>query len=241
MYKDIEKLKIEQRKVVDYANQVESVRREKGLTDPFSNMSFSGVDIQATMILPRIGDQTSSDDGDFIELGELQTISYSIHRENSPVRTLGHVNPRGFVKGSRTIAGSLIFTVFNEYAFYRIKEFKKALLERNYAPLADMLPPFDIVLTFFNEYGLAAKMKIYGVTIVDEGQTMSVDDLITEQTYTYMARGLQPLMHLDPAEDRNIYSNNPDDLAKQALDISTNFFGDRVELYKNFINSRVAN
>jgi hypothetical protein len=241
MYKDIEKLKIEQRKVVDYANQVESVRREKGLPDPFSNMSFSGVYIQATMILPRIGDQTSSDDGDFIELGELQTISYSIHRENSPVRTLGHVNPRGFVKGSRTIAGSLIFTVFNEYAFYRIKEFKKALLERNYAPLADMLPPFDIVLTFFNEYGLAAKMKIYGVTIVDEGQTMSVDDLITEQTYTYMARGLQPLMHLDPAEDRNIYSNNPDDLAKQALDISTNFFGDRVELYKNFINSRIAN
>lgn len=241
MYKDIEKLKIEQRKVVDYANQVESVRREKGLPDPFSNMSFGGVDIQATMVLPRIGDQTSSDDGDFIELGELQTISYSIHRENTPVRTLGHVNPRGFVKGSRTIAGSLIFTVFNEYAFYRIKEFKKALLERNYAPLADMLPPFDVVLTFFNEYGLAAKMKIYGVTIVDEGQTMSVDDLITEQTYTYMARGLQPLMHLDPAEDRNIYSNNPDDLAKQALDISTNFFGDRVELYKNFINSRIAN
>jgi hypothetical protein len=56
-----------------------------------------------------------------------------------------------------------------------------------------------------------------------------------------MARGLQPLIHLDPAEDRNIYSNNPDDLARQALDISTNFFGDRVELYKNFINSRVAN
>ena len=40
LYKDIEKLKIEQRKVVDYANQVESVRREKGLPDPFSNMSL---------------------------------------------------------------------------------------------------------------------------------------------------------------------------------------------------------
>lgn len=253
MYKDIEKLKIEQRKVVDYANQVESVRREKGLPDPFSNMSFAGVDIQATMVLPRIGDQTSSDDGDFIELGELQTISYSIHRENSPVRTLGHVNPRGFVKGSRTIAGSLIFTVFNEYAFYRIKEFKRALLERNYAPLADMLPPFDVVLTFFNEYGLAAKMKIYGITIVDEGQTMSVDDLITEQTYTYMARGIQPLMHLDPAEDRNVYSDNPDarkvyegsritleELQDEQLTIATNFFGDNIAAYKNFINSRMS-
>lgn len=241
MYKDIEQLKIEKRQVVDYANQVESTRREKGLPDPFSNMSFAGVDIQATMVLPRVGDEKSSSEGDFIELGELQTISYSVHRENSPVRTLGHVNPRGFVKGSRTIAGSLIFTVFNEYAFYRIKEFRKALAERNYSPLADMLPPFDVVLSFFNEYGLAAKMKIFGITIVDEGQTMSVDDLITEQTYTYMARGLQPLMHLDIAEDRSIYSNNPDDLARQALDLqaSTNFFGDRIELYKNFINSRM--
>lgn len=240
MLKDIERLKIEQRQVVDYANQIENTRKEKNLPDPFSNMSFSGVDIQATMVLPRIGDETSSSDGDFIELGELQTISYSIHRENSPIRTLGHVNPRGFVKGSRTIAGSLIFTVFNEYAFYRIKEFRKALAERNYSPLADMLPPFDVVLTFFNEYALAAKMKLFGITIVDEGQTMSVDDLITEQTYTYMARGIQPLMHLDPALDRNIYANSPDDLARQALDISTNFFGDRIELYKNFMNTRIS-
>lgn len=240
MFKDIENLKIQKRQIVDYANQVESVRREKGLPDPFSNMSFAGVDIQATMVLPRFAGEDSSDDGDFIELGELQTISYSVHRENTPIRTLGHVNPRGFVKGARTIAGSLIFTVFNEYAFYRIKRFKEALLVKNYAPLADMLPPFDVVLTFFNEYGLAGKMKIYGITIVDEGQTMSVDDLITEQTYTYMARGLQPLMHLDPAEDRNIYSNNSDDLTRQALDVSTNFFGDRVELYKNFINTRTS-
>lgn len=250
MYRDNEQLKIEKRQIVDYANQVESARRERGLPDPFSNMSFAGVDIQATMILPKLsqhmGDGKSSDDGDFIELGELQTISYSIHRENSPIRTLGHVNPRGFVKGSRTIAGSLIFTVFNEYAFYRIKQFKQALLNKNYAPVADMLPPFDVVLTFFNEYGLAAKMKLYGITIVDEGQTMSIDDLITEQTYTYMARGIQPMVHLDPAEDRNIYANLPDEQSRYedwatstAEGISTNFFGDNVAAYKNFINARM--
>ena len=80
-----------------------------------------------------------------------------------------------------------------------------------FAPLADMLPPFDIVLSFFNEYGLGAKMKIYGVTIVDEGQTMSVDDLITEQTYVYMARGIQPLVSMEtdplllPSDERAMY------------------------------------
>jgi hypothetical protein len=246
MFKDIEQLKIERRRVADYVSTTNATRAEKGLPDPFSNMSFSGVDIQATMVLPMMMNDSGQLESDFIELGELQTISYSIHRENSPVRTLGHVNPRGFVKGSRTIAGSLIFTVFNEYAFYRIKQFKQALLNKNYAPVADMLPPFDVVLTFFNEYGLAAKMKLYGITIVDEGQTMSIDDLITEQTYTYMARGIQPMVHLDPAEDRNIYANLPDEQSRYedwatstAEGISTNFFGDNVAAYKNFINARM--
>lgn len=176
------------------------LRADKGLPDPFSNMSFAGTDISATMVIPVIDRINGTIDSmDVLELAEIQTISYSIHRENTPIRTLGHVNPRGFVKGSRTIAGSLIFTVFNEYAFYRIKEYRHLMSETGlfFAPLADMLPPFDIVLTFFNEYGLAAKMKIYGVTIVDEGQTMSVDDLITEQTYTFMARGIQPMISMD--------------------------------------------
>lgn len=175
-------------------------RIQRGLPDPFSNMSFAGVDINATIVVPTIDRETGAiGESDILELAELQTISYSIHRENSPIRTIGHSNPRGFVKGGRTIGGSLIFTVFNEYAFYRIKEFRQMMAETGlfFAPLADMLPPFDIVLSFFNEYGLAAKMKIYGVTIVDEGGTMSVDDLITEQTYTYMARGIQPLVSME--------------------------------------------
>lgn len=189
-------------------------RIEHNLPDPFSNMSFAGVDISAAMVIPAINRDTGTIEGtDVLNLGELQTISYSIHRENAPVRTLGHVNPRGFIKGGRTIGGSLIFTVFNEYAFYRIREFRQMMSETGlfFAPLADMLPPFDVVLSFFNEYGLGAKMKIYGVTIVDEGQTMSVDDLITEQTYVYMARGIQPLVSMEsdplllPEDERAMY------------------------------------
>lgn len=179
---------------------ITATRLQKGLPDPFSNMSFAGVDINATIVVPAIDRETGTVNSvDVLEMAEIQTISYSIHRENSPIRTLGHVNPRGFVKGGRTIAGSLIFTVFNEYAFYRIKEFRQIMAETGlfFAPLADMLPPFDIVLSFFNEYGLSGKMKIYGVTIVDEGGTMSVDDLITEQTYTFMARGIQPLINTE--------------------------------------------
>lgn len=145
--------------------------------------SYAGTDIVAQIVLPGQGP---------LVIGELQTISYSIHRENTPVRTLGRVNPVGFVKGPRTIAGSLIFTVFDEYTFYRIDQFREAM-DTGFFPLSDMLPPFDISVTFHNEYGVGSTMKILGVTIIDEGQTMSVDDLITEQTYTFMARGIQPI------------------------------------------------
>lgn len=145
--------------------------------------SYAGVDIVAQMILPN---------NQPVAMGELQTISYSTHRENLPVRVLGHSSPISFVKGGRTIAGSMIFTVFNNYAFYRLEHFQSAV-DKGLYPIADMLPPVDIVLTFANEFGVFSKMKIYGVTFVDEGGSMSIDDLISEQTFAYMARGIQPM------------------------------------------------
>jgi len=225
-------------RLANYQESIKEFRKNNFLPDPFSDMSFSGADIHATMLIPKIGeDGFLTNQGDVLELAELQTISYSMHRENSPIRTLGHVNARGFVKGARTIAGSMIFTQFNEYAFYRIDAYRKILASTKgfYAPLADMLPPFDVVFTMFNEYGLSAKMKIYGITVVDEGSTMSIDDLITEQTYTYMARGIQPLIHLDTANDDLRYPNGFQAQKDERLRISTNAFGDAVEDYKNFI------
>jgi len=192
------------------------------------NISFSGADAVATLIIPNIGPEGRVNGGDVIELGELQTISYSIHRENSPIRTLGHVNARGFIKGGRTIAGSLIFAVFNEYAFYRIKQYREFLSRRNgfFAPLADMLPPFDIVITLVNEYGQYGKMKLYGVTIIDEGQTLSIDDLFIEQTYTFMARGIQPLVKMSKEKDPD--STTSAEVIARDLQISRNVFGDVV-------------
>jgi hypothetical protein len=195
----------------------------------YSYMSYSGADAVATLLIPPIGQNGSTqDEGEILTLGELQTISYSIHRENAPIRILGRVNPKSFIKGSRTIAGSLIFTVFNEYAFYKIRKYRELLGRQNgfFAPLADMLPPFDIILTFSNEYGQMSKMKILGVTIVDEGQTVSIDDLIIEQTYTFMARGIQPLvaMRLPELTGSNIGKEEYD---SYNLDISRNIFGDR--------------
>lgn len=63
---------------------------------------------------------------------------------------------------------------------------------------ADEILPFDITLTFANEYGNTSTMTIYGVEIMNEGSGFSVDTMVTEKAYTYMARRIEPMKHIDP-------------------------------------------
>jgi hypothetical protein len=112
------------------------------------------------------------------------------------------VNPMGFTSGPRTIAGSMIFTLIEKNPFYKAAE---ALYSRSGTspwkesnagsyPLADSLPPFDITITLNNEYERqGAALRIFGVKIIDEGQTHSIDDLVTEVTYSFMALGIAPV------------------------------------------------
>lgn len=54
----------------------------------------------------------------------------------------------------------------------------------------DQIPPFDITLAAANEYGSLAVMRIFGVEILDEGYGVSIDDIVSEQQMTYVARTL---------------------------------------------------
>ena len=73
--------------------------------------TFSGVDIVATFADRLIGD--------------LQGISFTSTREIAPLYTMGSKNPRGFSKGKRGIAGSLIFMTFDrESLLDTIKDLK---------------------------------------------------------------------------------------------------------------------
>lgn len=53
---------------------------------------------------------------------------------------------------------------------------------------ADQIPPFDIVLAAANEYGAQAVMKIFGVELLNENSGVSIDDIVTEQQYTFICK-----------------------------------------------------
>jgi hypothetical protein len=52
----------------------------------------------------------------------------------------------------------------------------------------DQIPPFDVTLAAANEYGALAVMRIFGVELLNEGYGVSIDDIVSEQQHTYIAR-----------------------------------------------------
>lgn len=154
------------------------------------NTSFSGADAVATITpyggKPRV-------------FGEIQTLTYSIYRPTTPVHALGQINPKGVVRGARTIAGSIIFTVFDRHVLKSIMESYNPgsgvysdltpddIMEMRDNMKTDELPAFDINITFMNEFSNSATLNIYGVHILTEGQTMSIEDMMTENTMQYIA------------------------------------------------------
>ena len=57
----------------------------------------------------------------------------------------------------------------------------------------DQLPPFTIGINFANEYGQLAHLEIYGVEILNSGTGMSIDDIVTEQAVSFIARDVTPI------------------------------------------------
>jgi hypothetical protein len=148
-----------------------------------ANGTFSGADILLTMLFPNSTP---------IVLGHATTITYSTFREVEDARSLGRIGVKGFSRGSRTVAGTIIFTVINRHWLNDFRD-QVPYLHHNQIRLmrVDELPPFDLIITGANEYGEAATMMLYGVTFVDEGTTMSIENLYTEQQMTYKAHDIR--------------------------------------------------
>lgn len=65
---------------------------------------------------------------------------------------------------------------------------------------ADEIPPFDITVTFANEYGQTSSLVIYGVEILNEGVGFSIDSVTTEKACTFVARKID---HMKPHKQQS--------------------------------------
>ncbi len=127
-------------------------------------------------------------------LAEIQTISISTYREKTPVRAIGSVGVKGYTRGPRTVAGSIIFTVFDRNVLFELMDISRFDADDQFqAAIKDQLPPLDLTIQFANEYGALSRMGLYGVEFVSEGQTISIEDILLEDVVQFVARDVDPM------------------------------------------------
>ncbi len=138
--------------------------------------TYSGCDITATVIYDDV----------IFNLNTIQTISVSSHTARVPVRVLGIRGPNGFTTGTSTYAGTMIITLAGEEPLIPLV---RADPSKNIVKLSPtQLPPFNIVILFSNEYDdTYSKARLWRIRITDQGYVTSVNDMITEVTYQYVA------------------------------------------------------
>lgn len=142
--------------------------------------SFSGTDTLAFIMMPGSSP---------VVIGSLTTISYSMYRNKKPVINIGRTNINGVTRGSRIFAGTMIFTLINQHWLKELQE-QLPWLQGFDELKVDELPLFDIMIVSANEYGNAVSMYIYGIDFTDEAQTISVEDLFTENVFSFVARDI---------------------------------------------------
>lgn len=167
-------------------------------TIPEEQTTYAGCDLRAVMYMPLY--TMKSAQGINVPkikvFAELQTLSISSTRSVSPVRVFGRSQPLAYCKGAVTIAGTMVFAAIEKDVFSEIYDvdIAESYLNASTSIIAHQLPPFSIVITLANEKGASGIQIIHGITITNYGTTYSINDLYTEQVYTYIATDVTPLL-----------------------------------------------
>ena len=158
----------------------------------FKGSGYSGTDIISVFRFPEFMNAKS------LVFGELSTVSYSFFREKVPVRSIGFTRARGYTKGPRTVAGTLVFTMLNKAS---INQFAEELYgeTKHLSIMPDELPPFSIDINFISEYGNKTRISLIGVEIAEGNQVVSSQNLRTNEQYSFVA---QDLVQIDPSWER---------------------------------------
>jgi hypothetical protein len=154
--------------------------------------TFTGSDIRLMIeIADPLGPQRWSK-----QLVECTTITVSVFRVKDPARACGYIGAKGYSRGGRTVAGTLVLTQFTQdvlFEFLSAFALRDKSKDTSYAKI-DQLPPFNITMIFTNESGYASFRRLLGVEFVSDGTVYSVNDAFSEETISYVCADFTTLM-----------------------------------------------
>lgn len=148
----------------------------------------------------------------FVKVDSVITIAYSVYKSNIPVYLLGENMVSGFGLGNKVVGGSIIKTLtykdelIDALSFYQSTAIKykdehavpnlgsklNISIKDFESLMRDDMPEFNIYMYSMSEYTGKTRMDaIYGVKITNTGQVQSIENLITENTLSFVARNIK--------------------------------------------------
>ena len=164
----------------------------------------------------------------YIYMPDMITVSHSVSRAKIPVTSLGETTVSGIGLGTKMVAGSIVklfsredkitkyIKAFVEQRYENLNTQKVATLHdvnTNSIPfkevidyMRDDIAPFNIHLISMSEYVALEGMNdravdsIIGCTIINTGKVSSIENLITEETISFMAQSVVYHKDINKAE-----------------------------------------
>lgn len=161
----------------------------------------------------------NKDESVVINLDDVMTLSYSVYRAKPPVITLGQTSVTGFGLGAKTVAGSMIRSIFGHDKLSELQNTayianQQEMYERlknidgkmpTGMPVKEALAYMKDDLAYFNIHCVAITEavaeetgeplirtdSIYGCMIMNNGQVFSIEDLITEGNFSFQAKNVK--------------------------------------------------
>ena len=170
--------------------------------------SFTGSDFQVVFVSHNAG-------GLSMAFKSLQTISFSHHSTLIPARRLGERAAHGYARGTRTVAGTLVFLMLGDDPFIQELSISPEVVKMNGAYETrrchiELIPEFDLIIRAvaevpINKYSAGStfndsQMFIGGITLAESGGTISMHDIYTEVMYTFVAKYMVPFTSSVPID-----------------------------------------
>lgn len=135
----------------------------------------------------------------FLCLASANNITFSSFRAKPQARPIGHVNPKGYARGTRTIAGTLVTVTFDRDILYKlISSMDKDGVNQTYDyHNIDQLPQISFIITGNNEYGMGFFRILHGVEFLSEDASYGSNDLVLYQTLQFVALDATPIIPLE--------------------------------------------
>jgi hypothetical protein len=156
--------------------------------------SFSGSEVKAVAF---IGGGRFKEGVTPIELDTLTTISYSVFRDMYEVKAVGSSNVKGRTSGTRTIAGTMIFSHGSEHPLMQVLRTNHVRTTYAGSFYADEILPMDFGLTFLQSVSgpggtehILSQLWLRGVQVNTESLTLSINQSFTEKPMQYVAHGV---------------------------------------------------